>query len=584
MPSLLDNLQRGGIYSLNVETAPTRLNLISQALCANLRNGIHCTFISPLPGTEFLARCEPSLAAELLKNIVSGQLLFFSMMGDYAKNIFRFGPEQFLKEIKHFNVPNNSFILCDQADSLFTLQDQTIAVDQVKLYRQWMHETNCTALFLFLRVGSESILSSNYQAITDYFHGAANFSVNNNTLELFAEFWRSPEGSLAARLIQLHLNGQGLVSVAPAQTALIDPQSAYANGTNYDPVKLNFTDESDIYFMGDDLEAFIPHTTGKRVSIRSLPSMLRESRDARTATILITYDKTMEFRQLTETVHALRVSLGNRVRLIVRESDTFLRYYNELLLLKIGANLIIHENVALARIPLLLESVRGQVYQHDTKFNFDEAIESILPTRKKGYLSPQRFCDEVESVLIQAQSLLVPCVLIVIRHPAGVDLLTSLNRFRISRNGDLITADANYCYVFLHACPEVHFRDTIARITGGNADDAVEGKDYFSKLPIISGKIDNLQQMIKQHPLPDLTQQMEAITSFTMSEPAPILSTAQSQSESQDITTSLMQRLNTLSATTSESGAALETEVAVSLDPASPYYRAPAARAHLKEQ
>jgi cellulose biosynthesis protein BcsE len=520
MPSLLDNLQQGGIYSLNIETSPTRLNLISQALCSNLRRGIHCTFITPLPGAEFLARCEPAIAAQLLQYIASGQLLFFGMIGDYAKNIFRFGAQRFLNEFLHFKVPKNSFILCDQADSLFTLQDQMIAVDQAKIYRQWMAENNCTALFLFLRTSGDSIFATNYQAITDYFSGAANFSLNKNVLELFAEFWRSPEGSLAARLIHLQLNNQGLITAAPTQgqASLTDTQSAFANGANYDQANQLFTDENDVYFMGEELAPFIPRSAGKSIYIADLSEMLRTTAAARAATLIITYDKNMTFRELIEAVHTLRVTLGNRARLIVRESGLFLRYYNELLLLKIGANLIIHDNVALARIPLLLESARGQVYKIDTKFNFDEAIESILPSRKKGYLTPQFFCDEVDTVLIQANALSVPCVLVVLRHPPGIDLITSIQRFRLSRNGDLITADATYCYIFLHACPEANFRAALTRLTGGNTNDATEDKDFFCKPHFISSKIDQLRQLIKHQNMPDLTKQITPLSSALSTE------------------------------------------------------------------
>ena len=275
-----------------------------------------------------------------------------------------------------------------------------------------------------------------------------------------------------------------------------------------------------MYFMGKDLEPFVLNGSGKCTLISDLPDMLRHTTAARAATLIMTFHNRMTFRELIETVHALRVTLGNRIRIIVRESGLFLRYYNELLLLKIGANLIIHDNVALARIPLLLESIRGQLYQTDTKFDFNEAIESILPSRKKGYLPPQRFCDEIDTVLIQAHALSVPCVLVVLRHPVGVDLMTSINRFRISRNGDLVTADASYCYVFLHACPEANFRNALTRLTGGNADDATEGRDFFSKLHAISGKIDQLRQLIKQQNMPDLSEQFALLPSVAPYEPA----------------------------------------------------------------
>jgi cellulose biosynthesis protein BcsE len=499
LPILVDELVRGGLYSIKVDAAPSRINLIAQSLIANLSRGIHCSLITPLPAPEFLSRCNAAFRRALDDAIKNKTLLVFTMMGDYAKNIFRFGPEQFLKELKHFGVQDNSYLICDQSDSLFTMQDQAIAVDQAKIYRQWMQETNCTSLFLFLRTSGDNNLNTNYLALTDYFTGATNFSLEKDVLELGINFWRSPEGTVAARTIPLMLNAKGMLQAADEAA----PEH-FAASANWQ-ASPNNRDQLDIYYMGDDLEPVLPTNSGRRKSNTSLVGIMHDTQDASTATVILTYSKEMELRQLAETVHTLRLKRGNYVRIIVREKGIFLRYYNELLLLRLGANLVIHENVALSRIPLLIESLKGQVFRQELNIDFEQAISSILPSRKKGYLTPAKFCEEVHTVLLQAQSLAVPCVLAKIRHPDPQQMLESIKRFNITRSGDLITADNDCCYLFLHACPELNFRDALNRLMGKHSLGAEERIEYYADNALIETKLDSFKQLSSKQKITDFS-------------------------------------------------------------------------------
>lgn len=63
--------------------------------------------------------------------------------------------------------------------------------------------------------------------------------------------------------------------------------------------------------------------------------------------------------------------------------------------------------------PLLLDSLKGQIFSRDVSINFEAALASVLPTRLRGYLAPLRFVREVESILDQAQTLNIPCAMII---------------------------------------------------------------------------------------------------------------------------------------------------------------------------
>lgn len=520
LPVLIDDLVHGGLYSINVETVSSRLHLIAQILHENLSRQIPCVLITPLPAAEFLARCGPQLRDYLEHCIEKQELRLFNMIGDYAKNIFRFGPEQFLSELTYFDVPEASFIICDQADSLFTMQDQAIAVDQAKAYRNWMQKTDSTALFLFLRTSGDNLMAANYHALTDYFSGAATFSMQREILMLSVDFWRSPEGAMAARALPLSL-GQD------ARLRVVDEKTAGATPVAVGRTIAIATDDHDIYYMGDDLDTVLPMNGGKHKKNLSLIGIMHDSQDAMAATVILTYTKAMELRQLAEAVHTLRLRRGNELRIVVRESGIFLRYYNELLMLRLGANLVIHENVALARIPLLIESLRGQVFRQELNVNFDEAISSILPSRKNGYLAVEQFCEEVQTVVNQARSLSVPCVMARLRHPQQCSAVQSIRRFHITRSGDLITADEHYCYLFLHACPEVNFENALTRLLGAIPVSDAGLAEHYSSMDAILNQVDDLKQRALRHAVTDFSNILLAAVGESGALPAPLSPSAE---------------------------------------------------------
>jgi hypothetical protein len=140
------------------------------------------------------------------------------MIGDYAKNIFRFGAERFLQEVEQFNVPDNSFIIVDHADFLFTSEDHAIAASQARTYRQWMRRTGNVGLFLFLDTVSNDARGSSayYQALTDYFSGVAGLYIRRNSLEMAVDFWSLPEGDIIARQFEVTTDSDGASNIVPS--------------------------------------------------------------------------------------------------------------------------------------------------------------------------------------------------------------------------------------------------------------------------------------------------------------------------------------------------------------------------------
>lgn len=215
-PNLDDGLTKGGIYSIRVESAPTRMSLISHALLINLGRGIHCTLATRLTLEEFLSHLDRKRAEIFLNAIEKRKLFVFSMVGDYSKNLFRFGPERFLYELEQFKVPDDSFIVIDHADALFTFEDRAIAATQARTYRQWMQKTGNIALFLFLHADGNQSHHAYFQNLSDYFSGLAGLYISREGLELGVDFWSLQRGIIMAKHLAVTTGDDGQLSVAPS--------------------------------------------------------------------------------------------------------------------------------------------------------------------------------------------------------------------------------------------------------------------------------------------------------------------------------------------------------------------------------
>lgn len=212
-PDLNGGLLKGCMYAFGIQSSPTRLILISHALSANLARGVPCTLITPLPVEEFISYFDGMQADQFMHAIDNGMLRIFSPIGDYAKNIFRFGSERFVQELEYFSVPVDSFIVFDQAESLFTAEDKTIACSQAQVYRQWLRKTNNTAVFLFLQTGEQDQGSNYFSAFADYFSGIAHLHLLRNGLEIGIDYWSLQSGVMIAQPLPVTVEENGHIDI-----------------------------------------------------------------------------------------------------------------------------------------------------------------------------------------------------------------------------------------------------------------------------------------------------------------------------------------------------------------------------------
>ena len=470
LPNLTDNMISGGLYVLIAETPSARFPILAGNLGNALKNERPCSVIVPSQPELFLQRIEALEKMNAAALIASSRLQVFVMQEEFSKKMFRFGADAFVQELEKFEIPENSYLLFDQADELLSLHDITLALDQINILKNWFAQQRVTALLVFSRANDAN--SGAINALMDSMSGIARLFGDRDGLELTFDYWQSPEGTIAARNYRLSTLASGLYEATT-------PAEPFIDSGKHGVAEVKEDAEPYYFYMNPDLGSLAKQMPGIWKRVDTLVGMMHATHNTRSSTSILMYQRDTNLRQLAETVHTLRLSLGRHAKIIVQEKDASLRYQNEAFLLKLGLNLVVHREVSASRLPLLLESLNGQVFSRDVDINFEAAMASVLPATASGYVLPSRFVREVQSILERAVTLDIPCAMVVgkpAQHTSVIDILKSSG---LSRPGDLITSDGECCYLFLNACPESVLLKTLSRVLRMPLDTAFDHVEFL---------------------------------------------------------------------------------------------------------
>ena len=495
LPSLTDCMSKGGMYALIAETPPTRFPILASCLNAALHDGLPCTVILPEQAATFLERLESYGQLQTDDAISDGSLQVLLCQNDFTKKMFRFGADTFAKELDHFDTRPNGLLIFDKADDLFSLHDISLALTQAETLASWCAERNITALLCFSHLSSAS--ASTLQSLMDKMSGMVHLDGDRDGLGLSFDYWQSPEGTIAAKHYPLTPESSGLYKAI----RLVEQTNPGFDIPAPPPLG-----EQKFYYMDAQLHNMYQQLPGDWQFVDSLVSVVYATRGIPLATVVLSYDKTTNLRELAETVHTLRLGLGKRACIVVHEKGSSLRYQNEALLLRLGVNLVIHRDVATGRLPLLLESVKGQVFDRNMEVNFEAALASVFPSSLRGYQPPARFTKEVHNILERSERINIPSTLLIGVPMNGTDIGVLLSGIVLSRAGDLSCSDGECCYLFLNGCPESVILMTIERLLDMDIDAVFQSHRFVTRRHDIQAELDALSRTSTVRELPDYSE------------------------------------------------------------------------------
>ena len=497
LPNLTASMMNGGLYVLVAELPSARFPLLAGGLESALRANQTCNVIVHNNPELFIRRVESFDCFNASELIATNQLNFFVMQDEFSKKIFRFGADSFVKELEQFEIPENSYLLFDQADELLSLHDISLALDQIDVLSKWFAQHKVTALLVFSRSTSEH--SGTINALMDHLTGIARLSGDRDGLEITFDYWQSPEGTITARNYPLLTLDSGLYE-ATTRTVI----SKQVNEEEKIERKADTPDAEPHYFyMDPDLDDMTGQVPGVWQRVDTSIGMMHASRNMRSATCILSFDGDSSLQQLAETVHSLRVSLGRYARIVVQEKQASLGNQSEALLLRLGVSLVVHRDVPTARMPTLLESLNGQVFKRDVEVNFESAVESAFPPKQPAYLPVQAFVREVTASLDRAEALGMSCAMVTGKPMPGMTVVGILTRNVLTRPGDRMTSDGESCYIFLNACPQSEIVVTLEQILGMAVDAAFDDPKLFIHREEIQPELIVLLRVSGHSPSPD---------------------------------------------------------------------------------
>lgn len=524
LPNLTDSMIRGGLYVLIAEMPPARFPLLAASLGAAVESHLFCNVIAATNPDQLIERLDSFGTVNATELIESDRMNMLVLQDEISKKMFRLGADAFTAELEQFETPEDSYLIVDQADALLSLHDVTVAIDQVDILKRWFERRRVTALLVFTRVTEAHLNSIN--SLMDSLNGVARLGGERDGLELTFEYWQSPDGTIAARNYRLARLESGMYEAsvrALAQDSVVGDREV-ERGTEREAERNNGADNSQIhyFYMNPDLDQLAANVSGIWQRHDTLVGIMHASRNMPAATTILSYERDTNLRQLAETVHMLRSSLGRRARIVVHEKSASLRYLNEALLLRLGLNLVIHRDVPNGRLPLLLESLNGQNYNRDVNINFEAALASVLPTRLRGYLTPTRFAREVGAILAQGQVLNIPSALIIGTPLASISIVELIANAGLSRPGDLISADNEHCYVFLNACSQSTILVALERIVKNRVDAVFGDVRFLTRGEEINAEIAGLVHRAEKSQIPDYSTLMTPVQA-ELADSVPIL-------------------------------------------------------------
>ncbi len=172
------------------------------------------------------------------------------------------------------------------------------------------------------------------------------------------------------------------------------------------------------------------------------------------ATVLIDAGQASDFEARARLVHQLRLSRPLSLKIVVRENLGKLRTHSEQALMQLGASTVVYKEVGFSRLLQVLQDINSQSHTRKVHPSYEQALDSFMPVRERGYQPPAPFCTLVRSMLDRTQSIGLSHTMVRLNVLAQIPHLDALRACHTARDGDLFTADHEAVYVFLFACRE----------------------------------------------------------------------------------------------------------------------------------
>ena len=380
-----------------------------------------------------------------------GALVFFRITDDCAETMGRFGANRFFDEIDACGVTAQHAVLVQEGQAIFDWQNHDLFIKQWQAWKTWAINHHAPILLIIEDINGAHGFLPLLQLLPELVPNLAVLDADCGGGLLTVERWAG-QGKSVHRQFGLNLS--------------VQDQSLHSDGSEMDArgqVVLYAPDQGRVIVTAATV-AGVRGVPAEWTVVSDLSDMEAVCNNAVAATILLHADGDQEFEALSRFVHRMRLSHPRSLKIIVREVGNKLRYNNELVLLRLGVNLMVHKETPFSRLLQVINDIAAQTFSRLVEDEYFLAVQSAEPNRIAGYLSPSIFCSEVVAMLKRSERINLGHCLVRLPILSRLAQLDALQACQARRFGDIFTADQNSVYLFLFACRESDVDSTLDRL------------------------------------------------------------------------------------------------------------------------
>lgn len=443
---------------------------------------------------------------QVLKNLVLHNVMLdnqttrknlniFSLPVDFVDLIKKFGIKAILNELESYHLPPQSICLLEGAEKLFQLQDRELLREQLKTLSRWFRERGHCGVLLCEPLADETqqlpVLAETWRG---ELAGMVELVEENQRQFLWkVEFWRTEDGVALGHDYPLLLNESGYLA--------LDAFRPYFKYEENEKVAHDSEWVIATQIAVQDEAWLPPHWT----TVANYEAILEKCQTLHTATVILHANRD-QIQELAKTIYLLRKQSGKALKILVREGKHALRYHYELLLLRVGANLVVSQNPSFSRLASAIESLRGQLFQRSLPADLDGVLTAAMNSDVSGYVAVPQFIEHARVSISKSRELGLSQALIQLPLLPHIPILDALQLCVLSRSGDIVTAHRNQVYLFLFACRPSDIAGVLSRVFKQPVDS------------LFSGEIRGIDDLTMLEMVADLEQQLRSDPAVNYSE------------------------------------------------------------------
>lgn len=503
-PGGFDSLLPGGVYAVVPQAPPARYPLWALFLPTAVQAGRTCHVLTRSDPAEFLNRVQRAGWPQATDAWAGESLRLYAMADGFSKLLFRRDVTGLATELVYWGVKPGDCLLVDAADALLSLHDLFLATAQLSKLRAWAKEMQIPMLLNFTLAGA-GVEKAALTSLMDHFSGMARLRSDESGPSVTLEYWQSGLGTSAERTVWLREEGGNYElrelgnEDAPAGQGLSNSESQSIRGAGEHPAWRGTNDP----VWTQELQMLMP---SRWQNFTTVSEVFTAAADGRSALVVLRFDALESMGALAKDVHSLRSTLGSRVRIAVAEHRVSLRYANEIVLLRLGADTVIRKDVPLSRWPEVLDSLQSLPARPMPDLDADAALAKAALPQGRGFLLVPAFLEEVHAAMDRGNLLGVPFGLGAIKMRPDRAVGDAVAQAQFRRNGDFISSDGEKLYVLFNACSFTRGTEVLNGLFAGEASEFMTGVDWMASQLDIQQCLERLTLRHEAHPIDVIPQ------------------------------------------------------------------------------